>query len=64
MDYTYSYWYITNTDNEVIHIKGFSLNNKKRNQIIEIKYQNKITGDKRHHVFLEDKNKTFSFYFQ
>ena len=74
-----SYSYITNLNNEIVHIKGFSLNNKavkeklnfislhscleNKNKIIEIKYEDKITRDKLNHVFKQDETKIFSFTF-
>ena len=74
-----SYSYITNLNNEIVHIKGFCLNNKdvkeklnfislqccleNKNQIIEIKYKDKISRDKLNHVFKQDECKTFSFTF-
>ena len=74
-----SYSYITNLDNEIVHIMGFSLNNKdvkeklnfislqscleNKNQKIEIVYKDKISRDKLNHVFKQDENKLFSFTF-
>ena len=74
-----SYSYITNLNNEIVHIKGFNLSNTKikeklnlislrscvenNDQIIEIKYENKITRDKLNHIFLQDEDKMFSFTF-
>ena len=69
-----SYSYITNLNNEIVHIKGFSLNNKNvkeklnfisfhscienKNPVIEIKHEDKIN-----HVFKQDEIKIFSFTF-
>ena len=74
-----SYSYITNLNNEIVHIKGFSLNNKdvkeklnfislkacleNKNQMIEIKYKDKITRNKLNYVFKQDETKIFSFTF-
>ena len=74
-----SYSYITNLNNEIVHIKGFSLNNKNvkeklnfvslhscvqnKDQVIEIKYEDKISRDKLNHVFKQDETKIFSFTF-
>ena len=74
-----SYSYITNLNNEIIHIKGFSLNNKdvkeklnfislqscleNKNQLIEICYKDKITRNKLNYVFKQDETKIFSFTF-
>ena len=74
-----SYSYITNLNKETIHIKGFSLNNENvkeklnflslhscienKNQIINIKYVDKISKDKLNHIFKADEEKNFSFTF-
>ena len=74
-----SYSYITNLNNETVHIKGFSLNNEdvkqklnflsirtcveNKDQIINIKYTDKITKDKLNHIFKADEEKKFSFTF-
>ena len=74
-----SYSYITNLNKETVHIKGFSLNNEEvkqklnflsirtciedKNQIIDIKYTDKITKDKLNHIFKADEEKKFSFTF-
>ena len=74
-----SYSYITNLNKETVHIKGFSLNNdnvkeklnflslcsciENKNQVINIKYVDKISKDKLNHIFKADEEKNFSFTF-
>ena len=74
-----SYSYITNLNKETVHIKGFSLNNEEvkqklnflsirtciedKNQIIDIKYTDKITKDNLNHIFKANEEKKFSFTF-
>ena len=74
-----SYSYIKNLNKEIVHIKGFSLNNENvkeklnflslhscienKNRIINIKYIDKISKDKLNHIFKADEEKNFSFTF-